>query len=131
MLIISSTNVNVDIVFFSLYQSSIRRIYFSDRLYTEEELPAEFKLFLPHHANATNPAAASTGTTTTATGAVAADEKKQEEETNADEKEKLSTTKKADKSLAEGKEHEEKIEDKENSAENAALPESISVTEEE
>jgi Protein of unknown function (DUF667) len=25
----------------------IRRIYFSDRLYTEEELPAEFKLFLP------------------------------------------------------------------------------------
>lgn len=25
----------------------IRRIYFSDRLYSEEELPAEFKLFLP------------------------------------------------------------------------------------
>lgn len=25
----------------------IRRIYFSDRLYTEEELPQEFKLFLP------------------------------------------------------------------------------------
>ena len=25
----------------------IRRIYFSDRLYTEEELPPEFKLFLP------------------------------------------------------------------------------------
>ena len=25
----------------------IRRIYFSDRLYNEEELPAEFKLFLP------------------------------------------------------------------------------------
>lgn len=25
----------------------IRRIYFSDRLYTEEELPTEFKLFLP------------------------------------------------------------------------------------
>jgi len=25
----------------------IRRIYFSDRLYGEEELPAEFKLFLP------------------------------------------------------------------------------------
>eukprot|EP00826_Nyctotherus_ovalis_P009229 TRINITY_DN1242_c0_g2_i3.p1 TRINITY_DN1242_c0_g2~~TRINITY_DN1242_c0_g2_i3.p1 ORF type:complete len:139 (+),score=17.37 TRINITY_DN1242_c0_g2_i3:48-419(+) len=25
----------------------IRRIYFSDRLYTEDELPAEFKLFVP------------------------------------------------------------------------------------
>jgi hypothetical protein len=25
----------------------IRRIYFSDRLYTEEELPNEYKLFLP------------------------------------------------------------------------------------
>lgn len=25
----------------------IRRIYFSDRLYAEEDLPAEFKLFLP------------------------------------------------------------------------------------
>lgn len=25
----------------------IRRIYFSDRLYSEDELPAEFKLFLP------------------------------------------------------------------------------------
>ena len=25
----------------------IRRIYFSDRLYSEEELPQEFKLFLP------------------------------------------------------------------------------------
>jgi hypothetical protein len=25
----------------------MRRIYFSDRLYTEEELPAEFKLFVP------------------------------------------------------------------------------------
>ena len=25
----------------------IRRIYFSDRLYTERELPAEYKLFLP------------------------------------------------------------------------------------
>jgi hypothetical protein len=30
----------------------IRRIYFSDRLYTEEELPAEFKLFLPVQASA-------------------------------------------------------------------------------
>ena len=25
----------------------IRRIYFSDKLYTEDELPAEFKLFVP------------------------------------------------------------------------------------
>ena len=25
----------------------IRRIYFSDRLYSEQELPSEFKLFLP------------------------------------------------------------------------------------
>lgn len=25
----------------------IRRVYFSDRLYSEDELPAEFKLFLP------------------------------------------------------------------------------------
>lgn len=25
----------------------LRRIYFTDRLYAEEELPAEFKLFLP------------------------------------------------------------------------------------
>lgn len=27
--------------------TGIRRIYFSDRLYSEEELPPEFKLFLP------------------------------------------------------------------------------------
>ena len=27
--------------------SRLRRIYFSDRLYSEEELPPEFKLFLP------------------------------------------------------------------------------------
>lgn len=25
----------------------IRRVYFADRLYSEDELPAEFKLFLP------------------------------------------------------------------------------------
>lgn len=25
----------------------IRRVYFSDRLYSEDELPSEFKLFLP------------------------------------------------------------------------------------
>lgn len=33
----------------------IRRIYFSDRLYSEDELPAEFKLFLPIQ-NKTRPA---------------------------------------------------------------------------
>ncbi|OQR93617.1 seryl-tRNA synthetase [Thraustotheca clavata] len=32
----------------------IRRIYFSDRLYSEEELPPEFKLFLPVPKGATN-----------------------------------------------------------------------------
>ncbi|KAG0483385.1 hypothetical protein HPP92_011469 [Vanilla planifolia] len=26
----------------------LRRIYFSDRLYSEEELPPEFKLYLPY-----------------------------------------------------------------------------------
>lgn len=31
----------------------LRRIYFSDRLYSEEELPSEFKLFMPL-ANKTN-----------------------------------------------------------------------------
>ena len=38
----------------------IRRIYFSDRLYSEEELPPEFKLFLPiqKQAAAQDPAAA-------------------------------------------------------------------------
>lgn len=30
----------------------IRRIYFSDRLYAEDELPAEFKLYLPVQAKA-------------------------------------------------------------------------------
>ena len=28
-------------------EPGLRRIYFSDRLYSEEELPPEFKLFLP------------------------------------------------------------------------------------
>lgn len=31
----------------------IRRIYFSDRLYSEDELPPEFKLFLPIQKKAT------------------------------------------------------------------------------
>ncbi|CAH8665436.1 unnamed protein product [Dicrocoelium dendriticum] len=29
----------------------IRRIYFCDRIYSDDELPAEFKLYLPVHAN--------------------------------------------------------------------------------
>jgi len=29
----------------------IRRVYFSDRLYSEDELPAEFKLYLPIQKN--------------------------------------------------------------------------------
>ena len=38
----------------------LRRLYFSDRLYAEEELPAEFKLFLPlQNGNAAANAAAS------------------------------------------------------------------------
>ena len=108
------------------FQHSIRRIYFSDRLYTEEELPAEFKLFLPL---ATDPSAAASVTNATTTGAVAAADKKKQEEVT----ETLSKTVETDKSFAEGKEHEEKTEDKENSAENAAVtvnrPESISTAE--
>ncbi len=95
------------------FQYSIRRIYFSDRLYTEEELPAEFKLFLP--------TAASAATNSTATAAVAADPEKKQEETDTDWKEKSITVKKTEKSFAEGKEHEDKIEEKENSAENSAV----------
>ena len=34
----------------------IRRIYFSDRLYSEEELPPEFKLFLPVGGGSADPA---------------------------------------------------------------------------
>lgn len=40
----------------------LRRVYFADRLYTEEELPAEFKLYLPvrqsHHNQQHSPVAA-------------------------------------------------------------------------
>uniref|UniRef100_A0A1I8BAI0 DUF667 domain-containing protein n=1 Tax=Meloidogyne hapla TaxID=6305 RepID=A0A1I8BAI0_MELHA len=31
----------------------LRRVYFADRIYTEDELPAEFKLYLPVHHNKT------------------------------------------------------------------------------
>lgn len=113
-------------IMFFPFQHSIRRIYFSDRLYTEEELPAEFKLFLPL---ATDPSSAASVTNATTTGAVAAADKKKQEEVT----ETLSKTVETDKSFAEGKEHEEKTEDKENSAENAAVtvnrPESISTAE--
>jgi hypothetical protein len=33
----------------------IRRIYFSDRLYTEQELPSEYKLYLPKSAGLSSP----------------------------------------------------------------------------
>eukprot|EP00984_Skeletonema_dohrnii_P002552 scaffold893_cov110-Skeletonema_dohrnii-CCMP3373.AAC.4 len=99
----------------------IRRIYFSDRLYTEEELPAEFKLFLPMAANPPPPSATTTATTTTAIVADPEKKKKKKEETDTNEKVKSSTTKKTDKSVAEVKDREDKIEEKENSAENVAV----------
>ena len=35
-------------LFFQIHANCrIRRVYFSDRLYSEDELPAEFKLYLP------------------------------------------------------------------------------------
>uniref|UniRef100_A0A9J2PK18 CFA20 domain-containing protein n=2 Tax=Ascaris TaxID=6251 RepID=A0A9J2PK18_ASCLU len=34
----------------------IRRVYFADRLYAEDELPAEFKLYLPVRGNQSGPA---------------------------------------------------------------------------
>ena len=36
----------------------IRRIYFSDRLYSEQELPNEFKLFLPAQKSSPSPSPA-------------------------------------------------------------------------
>ncbi len=52
----------------------IRRIYFSDRLYTEDELPTEFKLFVPvqKQAAAAAAAAATAGAGAAAAGATAA-----------------------------------------------------------
>jgi hypothetical protein len=53
----------------------IRRIYFSDRLYTEDELPTEFKLFVPvqkQAAAAAAAAAATAGAGAAAAGATAA-----------------------------------------------------------
>lgn len=38
----------------------LRRIYFSDRLYSEDELPAEFKLFLPVNQRTQQPVATGT-----------------------------------------------------------------------
>ena len=43
-------NLNFIIFFYRVQihaNCRIRRIYFSDRLYSEDELPPEFKLFLP------------------------------------------------------------------------------------
>merc|ERR1719166_653282 len=50
----------------------IRRIYFSDRLYSEEELPPEFKLFLPVAQKGAGGAAAAAATGTAAPAAAAA-----------------------------------------------------------
>jgi len=38
----------------------LRRIYFSDRLYAEDELPAEYKLFLPVNQRTQQPVLAGT-----------------------------------------------------------------------
>jgi len=95
------------------FHSSIRRIYFSDRLYTEEELPAEFKLFLPLSSSGPPPSAA---------GAAVVNK---DETSNAEEKQKnilVGDPKKTEKPVAppEGKKREEKsdAEEKENSAQN-------------
>ena len=51
LIIIKGTKLSFDDVPHSLPQihanCRIRRVYFSDRLYSEDELPAEFKLYLP------------------------------------------------------------------------------------
>lgn len=40
--------VQLNLCFWQIHANCrIRRVYFSDRLYSEEELPAEFKLYLP------------------------------------------------------------------------------------
>lgn len=47
--------IDISIVFYYVYvlflqihaNCRIRRVYFSDRLYSEDELPPEFKLYLP------------------------------------------------------------------------------------
>lgn len=38
----------ISFIYFQIHANCrIRRVYFSDRLYSEDELPAEFKLYLP------------------------------------------------------------------------------------
>lgn len=45
---VSFLNLNSDPFCFQIHANCrIRRVYFSDRLYSEDELPAEFKLYLP------------------------------------------------------------------------------------
>jgi hypothetical protein len=40
--------IKFNLVLFQIHANCrIRRVYFSDRLYSEDELPAEFKLYLP------------------------------------------------------------------------------------
>ena len=52
----------------------IRRIYFSDRLYSEDELPPEFKLFLPIERKASEAAAAAAAAEAEAAAAAPAEQ---------------------------------------------------------
>jgi hypothetical protein len=46
--------INISYLLFQIHANCrIRRVYFSDRLYSEDELPAEFKLYLPVQQNKT------------------------------------------------------------------------------
>ena len=48
VLIVFCTNENSFCFILKIHANCrIRRVYFSDRLYSEDELPAEFKLYLP------------------------------------------------------------------------------------
>ena len=68
----------------------IRRIYFSDRLYTEEELPAEFKLFLPP-STSPSPLPSTANTTSLKTSdEITADSQRKNEVTDTDTDEKES-----------------------------------------
>lgn len=47
--------INSSLNFFQIHANCrIRRVYFADRLYSEDELPAEFKLYLPIRGNASS-----------------------------------------------------------------------------
>lgn len=49
--------INVVVIVVQVHANvRVRRVYFADRVYSEEELPAEFKLFLPVSAPAASAA---------------------------------------------------------------------------